>query len=158
MNTATFENVIVKNYAICLLLFFGLLLQSCSNEIPFLTSSVVPAAEGSVKVKKDRNNNYHIKLSVMRLAEPERLDPPKAVYVLWMETAQNRTKNIGQLITSKSFFSKVLKSSLETVASDQPTRFFITAEDAADIQDPVGQEVLSTASLVEINNFKNDLS
>ena len=146
MKAAKFTNFTRKTYSIALLLFITLLLQSCSDEIPFLTSSVVPSAEGSVKVKKDQNNNYNIELNVERLAEPKRLTPPKEVYIFWMETAEKRTKNIGQLVTSRSFFSKMLISSLETVASDKPTRFFITAEDDANVQYPTEQVVLSTAS------------
>ena len=108
---------------------------------------MVPAAEGSVKVKKDGNSNYKIDLNVMRLAEPNRLDPPREMYIVWMETEQNGRKNIGQLKTSSGFLSKTLKSSLNTVTSFKPTGFFITAEDDANIQYPGGQKVLSTGSI-----------
>ena len=82
----------------------------------------------------------------MRLAEPKRLSPPRQMYVVWMETEQNGTKNIGQLNTSSGMFSKTLKSSLKTVSSFKPTKIFITAEDDASIQYPGGQRVLNTDS------------
>ena len=40
--------------------------------------------------------------------------------------------------------SVMLKGSLETVASDKPINFFISAEDDANVQYPVGQVVLKT--------------
>jgi len=129
-------------FIVAIIIFGACLLESCAKKISFSTSSVVPAAEGSVKVKKDKNNNYNIELKVMRLADAKRLDPPKQLYVVWMETEQNGTKNIGQLKTSSSMLSKTLKSSLKTVSSFQPKAIFITAEDNADIQYPGGQVVL----------------
>jgi hypothetical protein len=104
----------------------------------------VPAAEGSVQVKKDKNNNYKIVLSVKRLADSKRLNPSKEVYIVWMETEQDGIKNIGQLKTSSSLLSKELRSSLTAVSTSKPITFFITAEDNAGIQYPVGQEVLRT--------------
>jgi len=127
-----------------IILFAIFFLQACSKKLAFTTSTVVPAAKGSVKVKDDDNNNYKIELSIIRLAEPKRLNPPKNTYVVWMETKQNGIKNIGQLKTSSGLFSKTLKSSLETVTSFKPVSFFITAEDNANIQYPGDQVVLRT--------------
>lgn len=125
---------------IVVLLLFG----SCSKEYVFATSSLVPAAEGNVKVSHDRNDNYEIDLSVARLADPSRLSPPRTYYVTWMITRANGSKNIGQLKTSTGFLSKALKSSLETVTSYQPVGFFITAEDNVDVQYPSEIVVLQT--------------
>ncbi len=134
-------------FSIAILLFTIFSLQSCARKVAFTTSTVVPAAQGSVKVKKGENNNYNIELNIIRLADPKRLNPPKDTYVVWMETEQNGTKNIGQLETSTSLFSKTLKSSLETVTPFKPTRFFVTAEDNANIQQPGPQVVLRTKPL-----------
>ncbi|MCU7549284.1 hypothetical protein OCK74_09160 [Chitinophagaceae bacterium LB-8] len=122
-----------------------LLLNSCSRKLNFSSSVVVPAAEGSVKVKKDRNKNYSIKVSAINLAEPEKLLPPKSTYVVWIETERNGIKNIGQLKSSSGFLTKTLKATLNTVTSFKPNRFFITAEDEAKIQYPGGQVVLTTS-------------
>ncbi len=131
-------------FSIALIFILFLSLASCSRKISFQTSSVVPAAEGSVKVKKDNNNNYSIDLNVIRLADPKRLEPSKSTYVVWVETAENGSKNIGSLNTSSSMFSKTLKSSLKTVSPFKPVSLFITAEDNADIQYPGSQVVLRT--------------
>lgn len=121
------------------------LAQSCAKKIAFQRSSVVPAAEGSVKVKKDKNSNYTIDLDVIHLADPKRLNPSKEVYIVWMGTENNGTKNVGQLKTSSSMFSKALKSSLSTVTAFKPIRIFITAEDNATVQYPGSQVVLDTS-------------
>lgn len=144
----TFKRSTTKNFlsiAAAFLLLFAL--GSCSKKISFQTSSVVPSAEGSVKVKKDNNNNYSIALKVIRLADSKRLVPPRSTYVVWIETPDNGFKNIGSLNTSSSLFSKTLKSSLKTVSPFKPVSLFITAEDNADIQYPGSQVVLRT------NNF-----
>lgn len=119
-------------------------LYSCSKKVSFQTSSVVPAAQGNVKLTKDNNNNYGIKIYLANLAEPDRLQPSKSSYVVWMETDENATKNIGQINTSTGFMSSKLKASFETVSAVKPTKIFITAEDDPGVQYPGMQVVLTT--------------
>lgn len=135
----------ISVYAAFTILFTIVVLQSCdTTKYIFSISSVVPAAEGFVKVKKDKNSNYNIDLDVKNLAESKRLSPTKETYIVWMETEQNGSKNIGQLKTSSGVLSNALTSSLKTVATFKPTGFFITAENDANIQYPDGQTVLTT--------------
>jgi hypothetical protein len=101
-------------------------------------------AEGTIKIKKNRNNNYNIDLNVMRLESPERLNPPKEIYVVWMTAEGSKAKNIGQIKTSRRLFSSTLRSSLKTVSTTQPIGFFITSEDDGNIKYPNGQVVLRT--------------
>ena len=129
---------------ISLLAVILLFLSSCSTKYAFSTSEVVPAATGSVSVKKDNNKNYKIKLKVRNLAAPGKLPVSKDVYVVWMETENSGTKNIGSLNTSSGMFSSKLKSSLQTVSPFEPRSFFITAENSRSIQYPDGQVVLRT--------------
>lgn len=132
---------------------FGLLLSftlvvttACSHKIGFQTSTVAPAARGDVKVSKDKNNNYEISLDVRMLAEPNRLVQPKSVYVVWMESDQSSTQNLGQLKTDDGLFSKTLKASLKTTTPYKPRRIFITAEDNTTVQFPGSYVVLNTDS------------
>lgn len=118
--------------------------SSCARKVSFQTSSVVPGAQGSVKLKKDNNSNYQIQVFLSNLAEPGRLTPPKSNYVVWMESDNNYIKNIGQINTSSSFMSKRLTSSFETVSAVKPTKIYITAEDDPSTQYPSTQVVLST--------------
>jgi hypothetical protein len=120
-------------------------ITSCSQKIPFAISSVVPSAEGSVKVKHDKNDNYAIDLWVVRLVDPSRLTPTKAGYIVWMQTEKNGTQNIGQLKSSTGFMSSTKKASLYTVTPFKPTGFFITGEDNLAAQYP-GDIVLNTSS------------
>lgn len=117
---------------------------SCSTKLKFATSTVVPAAQGSVKVTKDDNGNYGLDLNIIHLTEPSRLSPSKELYVVWMETENNGIKNIGQLKSGTGFFSSTLKASFHTVTSFKPKRVFITAENDAAIQSPGSQVVLTT--------------
>ncbi|TKT90414.1 hypothetical protein FDK13_21955 [Dyadobacter frigoris] len=105
---------------------------------------MVPAAEGSVKYKKDKNDNYAINLSIKHLSAPERLVESRNTYVLWANTENNGIKNLGQLKSSSGLFSKALKSELKTATPFEPKSFFITAENKADISYPDGQVVLKT--------------
>src|SRR5215510_2983184 len=81
---------------------------SCGSgkKVPFNASTVQPAAKGNVKVKKDKNSNYHIDVDVTNLADPKKLTPSKKVYVVWIETKENGTKSIGQLHSGSGMFSK----------------------------------------------------
>lgn len=129
MKTIEWKNEFKKKITIVMVITLMLSIISCSQKIPFLTSSVVPSAEGAVKVKSDDNKNYIVQLNVMRLADPTRLTPPKVGYIVWMETEKNGVKNIGQLKTSTGFMSKNLSSALSTVTPFKPIEFFITGED-----------------------------
>ena len=120
------------------------LLSSCARKVAFQTSPVVPAAEGSVKIKKDKNNNYSLDISVRNLAEPQRLNPPRDTYVVWIETDRDGTKNIGQIKSSSGLFSSKLKASLEAVTSFKPNRIFITGENDASVTFPGMQVIIQT--------------
>jgi hypothetical protein len=71
-------------------IFSLILISSCTQKISFLTSSVVPAARGTVKVKMDDNKNHTIQIALVNLAEPERLSPPKKC--IWFGWKQIREK------------------------------------------------------------------
>ncbi|MBW0179228.1 hypothetical protein [Sediminibacterium sp.] len=123
-----------------------LVLQSCSKKINFQTSAEVPAARGYVKVSKDDNKNYVIKLELSNLAEVNRLDPPKESYVVWMESANNPVKNIGRINSSGSLLSRRLTVSFETISSVKPSLIFITAENEPTTSYPSGKRMMTTSS------------
>lgn len=118
--------------------------QTQAKKIRFQTSAIVPAARGYVKITKDHNNNYLIKISISDLSEVQRLVPSKRTYVVWMLTDQEISKNIGQLKSSKGFLSKNLKATFETVSSFKPIRISVSAEDDPDIQYQSAPDVLTT--------------
>ena len=118
--------------------------SSCATKAKFENSSVVPAARGDVKVKKDKNKNYIIKIEITNLAEVDRLQPARNAYVVWLVSDKDVTRNLGKIKSSSGTFSSKLKASFETVSSDKPTKIFITAEDDAAITYPSTQIILAT--------------
>ena len=121
-----------------------LVLRSRAAKIAFQISPVVPAARGYAKVKKDSNKNYNIYVSIEDLAEPNRLNPAKETYVVWLMANDNSIKNVGQIKTSTSILSHTLKGSFETVSISKLVKVFITAEDDATVLMPEGILVLTT--------------
>src|SRR5690348_15795885 len=101
---------------ICSLLMFS----SCAKKLRFATSTVVPAAQGRVKYKKDDNGNYAIDVKIRNLADPNRLTPHKNTYVLWMEPTQGNVQNLGQIVSSSGIFTSGLKATLEAVTPFKP--------------------------------------
>lgn len=122
-----------------------LLLAACSRKIAFSASTIVPGAEGAVKVKRDNNGNNAIEVKVLHLADPQKLPLPQNTYVVWMESSEG-LKNLGQLKTGSGLLSSTRKGELETVTPFKPTRIFITGEVDGNIQYPGNQVVLSTTS------------
>lgn len=134
---------LVKMALFCIL--GGLLLTACATKAKFMNSTVVPAAQGSVKVKKDANNNYAVSISVENLAQPNRLPQPQNVYVVWADTP-NGVQNLGRLNVDKGFISGKLKASLQTVSPYKPSRIFITGESSATASYPSAYVVMNTSS------------
>ena len=118
------------------------ILSSCARKVVFQSSPVVPAATGTVKMKRDNNNNYALTIRVRNLADPEQLNPPKKYYIVWMESEYNGVKNLGQLRSSTGFLSKKLKAELNAVTPYRPRSIFITAEFETEIQYPGPDVVL----------------
>jgi len=139
-----------KNFflmAVAVAMIFSI--SSCATKTKFLASSVVPAAEGTVSVKQDKNKNYNIGININNLAEPTRLHPAKNMYVVWMEGNDNETKNIGQIKSSHSLISKQLKGSFETVSPVSPKKIFITAENDPGINYPNYSDIILTTDYMK---------
>lgn len=112
---------------------------SCSKQITFVSSKVVPAAEGTVKVKQDKNKNFLISIKIKNLANVARLQPPKKTYVVWMLSDHDQTINIGVMTSSSK-----LSAAFEAVSASKPIKIFITAEDDAAALQPDDRIVLTT--------------
>jgi hypothetical protein len=128
-------NIFTFLYIVAVLLFSG----ACTKKVSFQRSSVVPAAEALVKVKKDRNGNYELAINVQNLAQPRNLSPSRETYVVWMRSSDHSTYNLGELRVGNN-----LKGSLTAVTPHEPARLFITAENSAAERYPSNQEVLVT--------------
>ena len=144
MKTSSLKTLAKNTFFIALIATMAFSFSSCATKAHFEKSSVVPAAQGDVKVKKDKNNNYAIKIEISNLAEVDRLQPPRKAYVVWLVSSKEETQNIGQIESSSGTFSSKLKASFETVTSYKPSKIFITAEDDAAILYPSTQVILTT--------------
>jgi hypothetical protein len=123
----------------------GILIKNLfAKKIVFLSSSVVPAARGYVRVKRDLNENYRIQVKISNLAEVNRLQPSKQVYVVWMITDHEITVNTGQIVSSTTFLSTKLKASFKKASSSKPIKIFVTAEEEAGAKSPNKQVILTT--------------
>ncbi|GAB4024617.1 hypothetical protein [Spirosoma koreense] len=127
-------------YGMATVVFTLIALNACTPKMTFVTSSIVPAASGAVSVKKDKNSNYIMNVTVMNLAAPKNLSSSKNTYLVWMESSDNSVKKLGQLMPA----GKTLKGTLSATSINKPDQVFITAENNADVQYPDGETVLTT--------------
>lgn len=116
-----------------------LFLTSCASITKFPVSSTLPAAEITAKTKQDKNKNYSIEITAKNLASPDRLNPPKNNYNVWIVTEENGTMNLGML-TNKNAKKAVLK----TNTPYKVIEIFITAEDQGNLSYPNGIEISRT--------------
>ena len=134
---------IQDSFKILSFVFAAIMLSSCAKKVVFPTSQVLPAADAIVKIDKNDNNNYELKLEVENMAQPDRLNPPRKTYVVWMVSERNGTINMGNLKINRK-----LNGSIEAVTPFKPICFFITAEEEQDVDSPSTQVVLNS------ENFK----
>lgn len=127
-------------------------MSSCAMKTHFLTSKIVPAAQGTVQVKIDKNKNYVIKIEISNLSPSSRLNPPSNAYVVWLVTNDDIVKNLGQLNSSDDFMSKNLSADFETVSGNKPMKIVITAENDPGAQYPSFSEVVLTTAYLNIKN------
>ena len=143
MTTRKKQLSIPDSFRILSFIFAAILISACSKKIVFPTSTVLPAADAVVKIDKNDSNNYELELEVENMAKPDRLDPPRKTYVVWMVSERNGTINMGNLKINNK-----LKGSLNAVTPYKPICFFITAEEKQDVTTPSTQVVLNS------ENFK----
>ena len=125
-----------------LLLIFVIpfIISSCGTTVKFPVSGIAPSAEITANKKTDKNNNTVLSITAKNLASADRLSPPKKTYVVWITTAQNGTKNIGQLNQENGKTAK-----LKTLTAFSPVQVFITAENEGNVSYPMGTEISRTA-------------
>ena len=129
------------------MLFITLTLSSCSKTLRFNISPVLPSAVGTVKLSTDDNKNRTMTLNIKTLVDPQRLTPPKKIYVVWMQTKNDGTRNLGSLVGSEGYFSSTRTATFSSVITGEPLRFFVTAEESAQVSGPGPVTVLTTSSL-----------
>lgn len=130
---------------IALVLILCAALTSCSKSITFQKSAVVPSAEGTAELGKDKNGNRQVTIKVENLVAPSRLTPARKLYIVWVQTKNDGNKSLGKLVSSENWFSTERNAKFTSVLNYDPVKFFITAEDDADVTNPGSTTVLSTS-------------
>ena len=141
MNTGTLKKSFVAGLCLSTIV---LVVSACSKKINLNNSYRVPAARGFIKIKKDRNSNYAIDIKVSNLAEAERLQAGKKVYIVWLVADNEHPKNIGMINSSTKPLSKKLSADFHSVSPVKPDKVFITAEEDGSVERPGDFVVLST--------------
>ena len=134
-------------FGLIAMLFITMTLSSCSKTLRFNISPVLPSAVGTVKLSTDDNKNRTMTLNIKNLVDPQRLTPPKKIYVVWMQTKNDGTRNLGSLVGSEGYFSSTRTATFSSVITGEPLRFFVTAEESAQVSGPGPVTVLTTSSL-----------
>lgn len=132
----------MKKLIVFLYLPLATIFGSCATKVVFPVSSIAPAAHGTAKIKKDKNNNYQIDLAIKHLANPDRLSPPKSQYVVWMFTEEGLNKNLGGIVSDRSN-----KAKLTATTPFKPIQIFVTAEEAGNVLQPGKQELFRSKIL-----------
>ncbi len=108
-----------------------------AKKISLTASSIVPAAQGTVDVGKDRNGNTEIKIQVEHLAKPENLSPSESVYIVWLQERESPPENQGELKVNNK-----LQGAFQGVSPRKAFDLFVTAEQDTTVKMPAGPEVL----------------
>jgi phage major head subunit gpT-like protein len=113
---------------------------SSGKEYRMESSSMVPAATGTVKVEKDKDNgNTKLDIKVNHLAKPSSLSPPANNYIVWVRPRGGDAVKQGALGVDHD-----LKGELKVVTVSKEFDLFITAEQTEAVSQPSGPEVLKT--------------
>lgn len=126
----------VKMWVPLVSLLFGM---GCAQKVAVQRSAAVPAAVAEAKITRTHNNNTRIELEVHHLAPPQNLTPKKSVYVVWAQTPQGRTVNLGQMIVGRDRASEFIG-----ITPLYEFRILVTAEEESTARVPSNQVVLST--------------
>lgn len=133
----------MKLLAFSIALMGVMFISSCGNTTRFPVSSFAPAADIKAKTKVDKNNNHVITVTAKNLASPERMDPSRNAYVIWIKTDDNKIMNLGQLRNENA-----QTASLTTVTPYDPKEIFITLEEQGSVSTPSGTEI-SRAEVID---------
>lgn len=108
------------------------------DQVKMMAGSATPAAYGTVQVQKGDNGNTALDIQAHGLALPSALTPAENVYVVWIQPPGHAPQNHGQIAVNKHEDAE-----LHTHTPYKRFRVFITAEENAKAEAPMGPRVLS---------------
>jgi len=126
---------------------FGLLVAAAllatgaqAQKLVMPTSKVAPAAKIQLNLDKDSNGNTIVDLDAKNLAQPNSLQPPKSVYVVWIQASGQRPVSKGMLTVNED-----LEGELKFTTPLRTFVLIITAEDNGQVESPTGTEITRAA-------------
>jgi len=110
---------------------------SGGKDVQMIAGPSNPAARCTVHLHVGDNGNTELDMKAESLAAPSALTPSRNAYVVWIEPAGEAPQNHGQISPGKD-----QKAELKTATPYKRFKIFVTAEDQAQIQAPVGPQIL----------------
>ena len=103
------------------------------------SSSQIPAAEGTARLRNTQNGNIELKLRVKHLAQPGRISPGAQVFVVWARGLEPgaEAQNLGALQVDKK-----LNGKLTAVTAMASFDLFITCEMSQTVTAPTTDPLL----------------
>jgi hypothetical protein len=125
--------------ALALALLVAVGIAGCAKKVAANIPPPVPATEANTSIGKDNNDNLIAELKVKHLALPQSLTPPRSLYVVWVETSDQRFVNAGRLKLNDN-----LEGSIRIMTPYPRFRLVISAEDDPLAPAPSSQRVVRT--------------
>lgn len=128
------------NTVFATVLFFALVwpFGSSGKKYQMQANQSVPAAHGTVTVKRDKNNrDTNLDVKVSNLAAPSSLTPSASVYIVWVKTNGNLAEKKGAIGIDKD-----LNGETNVVTTAKNFEVLITGEPGESVTEPSGPEVL----------------
>jgi hypothetical protein len=128
------------NLSIVIAMFLMIWPISSGKVFQMTASSMVPAAMGTVRAYRDKDNkNTVLDIKVKHLARPSTLTPSASKYLVWIRPNGGDALKQGAIGVDKNLSGEL---KVETVSKDMDV--FITAEQSENVTVPSSTEVLHT--------------
>lgn len=118
---------------IILIIMAAALFSSCATTVEFPVSDITPAAEITAEIKEQGKPNHLVTITANNLASPDRIQPPKELYVIWVVSESGVTRNVGHF-----YQVNAEKATYKASFPYKPVEIFITAEDKEGLCEPEG--------------------
>ncbi|MBK7396167.1 MAG: hypothetical protein IPJ34_07665 [Myxococcales bacterium] len=129
-------SVVMKVHAT---LFLGaLLLDACTQAQPMTPASTVPASQGTVTATAADNGNTKVAVKVKHLAQPSKVQPDAAIYLVWIQPPNGPVQSVGALTLDSD-----LQGTLETVTPHRRFQLTVTPEANQQVAAPSHAAVFS---------------
>lgn len=144
MNTKKIYSIPLMLIQLVLIVGLNIGINSCVGTTDFLTSALIPASKGHVKLSTDNKEHYVVQIFLKHL-NPIGTSSGQC-YVVWMVEKDGMTRNIGCLERSTNLFSGTIKTTFKSDSPIRPMKIYITLEDNPGIQMANTDIVFSTST------------